>query len=180
MSAGSRSLLDFIQTPVMVGDPDGCVVYVNPAFETDFRVPLEEVAGQPLANLFAGGGREAVLRAVVRVCGSQSTTDAERFSLLVDDRGYKVLASAVEAEGGRVGVILLLVRESAGEARVQSFGREIQTPLDELSACLASIAEHATGPDSQAQRIAIADGVRCLDRVRKWADGVAASLKVGK
>ena len=76
-------------------------------------------------------------------------------------------------------MILLLVRESAGEARVQSFGREIQTPLDELSACLASIAEHATGPDSQAQRIAIADGVRCLDRVRKWADGVAARLKKG-
>ena len=56
VNAGTRSLLDFIQTPVMVGDPDGRVVYVNPAFETDFLVPLEEVAGQPVANLFAGGG----------------------------------------------------------------------------------------------------------------------------
>ena len=161
----------------MVGDPDGRVVYVNPAFEADFLVPLEEVVGQPVANLFTGGGREAVLSAVARVCDSQTTSDAERFSLLVDDRGYKALASAVEAEGGRVGVILLLVREGVGEARLQSFRREIQAPLDELNGCFSAVAEHATGPNADEQRIAIADAVRCLDRIRKWADSVAASLK---
>jgi PAS domain-containing protein len=177
VNAGSRSLLDFIRTPVMVGDPDGRVVYVNPAFEVDFLVPLEEVTGMPVARLFAGGGREQVLAAVARVCDSQSPTNAERFSLFVDDRGYRALASAVEAEGGRVGVILLLVREGAGEARLQSFRREIQTPLDELSACLSAVAEHARGENAMAQKIAIADGVRCLERVRKWAEGVAASLK---
>src|SRR5262245_27312806 len=150
----------------MVGDPDGRVVYVNPAFETDFLVPLEEVAGQPVANLFAGGGREAVLHAVARVCDSQSDVDSERFSLLVEDRGYKAIASAVEAEGGHVGVILLLVRESAGEARLHSFRRELQAPLDELTACLTTVAENATGPDADTQRIAIADGVRALVRVR--------------
>jgi nitrogen-specific signal transduction histidine kinase len=171
-----RSLLDFIQTPVLVGDPDGRAVYANPAFETDFLVPAEEISGQPIANLFSGGGREAVLLAVARVCGSQSVCDAERFSVLVDDRGYRALASSVEAEGGRVGMILLLVRESLADSRVQSFGREIREPLDELGACLASIAEHASAP---AQRIAIADAVRCLDRMRKWTETVAASLKVG-
>lgn len=180
MSAGSRSLLDFIQTPVMVGDPDGRVVYVNPAFETDFLVPVEEVAGQPVANLFEGGGREAVLRAVARVCDSQSTADPERFSLIVEDRGYKALASAVEAEGGRVGVILLLVRESAAGARLQSFRRELQTPLDELAGCLATVAQHAEGPNVEAQLIAIADGVRCLERIRKWTEGIAASLRNGE
>ena len=169
-----RSLLDFVQTPVLVGDPDGRTVYVNPAFETDFLSTAAEVAGQPIANLFAGGGREAVLRAVSRVCGEKSVADAERFSVLVEDRGYKALASSVAAEGGRVGVILLLVRESAGEARMQSFGREILAPLDELSASLAALAEHATTPVA---RIALADAVRSLERVRKWSDTVATSVK---
>ena len=169
-----RSLLDFIQTPVLVGDPDGRTVYVNSAFETDFLTSADEVVGQSIANLFAGGGREAVLRAVSRVCGEKSVADAERFSVLVEDRGYKALASSVAAEGGRVGVILLLVRESAGEARMQSFGREILAPLDELAACLSSLAEHATTP---AGRIALADAVRSLERVRKWSDTVAASVK---
>jgi len=175
LNTGSRSLLDFVQTPVMVGDPDGRVVYVNPAFETDFLVPLEEVAGMPVAHLFTGGGREAVLAAVARVCANGS--DAVRFGLFVDDRGYKAIASAVEAEGGRVGVILLLVREGASESRLQSFRREMQAPLDELTASISTIAEHANGPESPAQLLAIADAVRCLERVRKWADGVAASLK---
>jgi len=161
----------------MVGDPDGRVVYVNPAFETDFLVPLEEVAGQPVANLFEGGGREAVLHALARVCDRDGTAAAERFSLLVEERGYKALASAVEAEGGRVGVILLLVRETAIEARMQSFRREIQSPLDELSGCLSAIAEGSTGPAAQPQRIAIADAVRCLERMRKWTEGIAAALK---
>ena len=174
-----RSLLDFVQTPVLVGDPDGRTVYVNPAFETDFLSTAAEVAGQPIANLFAGGGREAVLRAVARVCGEKSVSDAERFSVIVEDRGYKAIASAVEAEGGHVGVILLLVRESATEARMQSFRRELQAPLDELTESLSTIAEHALGPEAEAQRIAIADGVRSLERVRKWAESVAASLKNG-
>jgi nitrogen-specific signal transduction histidine kinase len=177
VNTGARSLLHFIQTPVMVGDPDGCVVYVNPAFETDFLVPLEEVSGQPVASLFEGGGREAVLQAVARVCGNQTPNNAERFSLFAEDRGYRAIASAVEVEGGHVGVILVLVRESAAESRMHSFRREILTPLDELSACLSSVAEHAVGPEAEAQRIAIADGVRCLERVRKWAESVAASLK---
>lgn len=169
-----RSLLDFVQTPVLVGDPDGRTVYVNPAFEEDFLATAESVAGQPIANLFAGGGREAVLRAVARVCGDQSVSKVERFGVLVEERGYKALASAVEAEGGRVGVILLLVRESAGEARMHSFGREILAPLDELSASLSNLAEHATTPVA---RIALADAVRCLERVRKWSETVSASVK---
>ena len=72
------SLLSFLDTPVVVGDPDGRAAYVNPAFETRFSVSAEEVTGEPLANLFEGGVREAVLTAVAAVCtgapGVSSTT----------------------------------------------------------------------------------------------------------
>ena len=180
MISGAKSLLDFIQTPVLVGDPDGRVIYVNPAFETDFLVPVEEVSGLPVANLFDGGGREAVLNAVARVCGAHSQCDSASFSLFVADRGYKALASSVEADGGRVGVILLLLREGASEARVQSFQREILTPLDELSSCLAGLAEFADYPDPHAHKLAVADGVRAVERIRKWAGGVAETLKGGR
>ena len=176
LSFASKSLMDFIRTPVLVGDPDGRVVYVNPAFETDFLAPVEEVVGQPVASLFEGGGREALLRAVAEICDRSSELDSVHFNLLVADRGYKALVSAVEAEGGRVGVILLLTRETPGEARLQSFRREILAALDDLTACLSQIAEHASGAQSDAQRLAIADGVRCVERMRKWAGSAAASL----
>ncbi len=177
MSDRSRSLVDFVQAPVLVGDPDGRVVYVNPAFEIDFLVPFEEISGQPVATLFEGGGREAVLRAVSRVCGPQSVCDVERFALRVKDRGYRAVASSVKADGGRVGVILLLFPDLVGELRVFNFERTVQEPIDELTACLARLAEHASGPDAQAQRIAIADAVRSVERIRKVAESVTASLK---
>ena len=176
MISSSRSLMDFIQTPILVGDPEGRAVYVNPAFETDFLVPSEEIVGQPLANLFDGGGREAVLSAVASVCG-EAGRDAARFALLVGARGYRALVSAVEVEGGRVGVILLLTPESASEGRVQAFRREILGPLDELSACFASLAEHAGTQQVEARQLAVADGVRYIERMRKWAGSVAASLR---
>ena len=171
MAPRSRSLMDFIQAPVLVGDPDGRAVYVNPTFEEHFGVTSEQAAGHPLANLFEGGGREAVLLAVAQVCDGTAGSSA-RFKLRVDDRGYAVIASPVEAEGGRVGVILLLTDEPAGENRVQSFRREILEPLDELDACLANLADCL----DPSQLVRLQEGTASIERMRKWAAAVAASL----
>ena len=62
MSSGT--LLAFLDAPVVVGDPEGRAAYVNPAFETRFAVASAAATGAPLASLFDGGVREAVLRAV--------------------------------------------------------------------------------------------------------------------
>jgi nitrogen-specific signal transduction histidine kinase len=175
MNAGNRSLIDFIETPVLVGDPDGRAVYLNPCFEADFLVASEDAVGRPLANLFEGGGREALLRAVATVCEPKGKSTA-RFSLMAGDRGYRVVVSAVEAEGGRVGVILLLTRESTAEARLQAFRRAVLSSLEEIDECLASVASHADGPSVDLQRLAVADGVRCVERIRKWGEEIAASL----
>ena len=176
MTPGNRSLMDFIDTPVLVGDPDGRAVYVNPAFETDFLLASEDVVGKPLANLFEGGGREMLLRAVASICDPKGKQTA-RFALMAQDRGYKALASAVEAEAGRVGVILLLMRESPHEARLQAFRREVMTTLDEISEVFETIGSRANGAEDP--RSAVADGVRCVERIRKWGGEIAASLKEG-
>jgi nitrogen-specific signal transduction histidine kinase len=175
MNAGNRSLIDFIETPVLVGDPDGRAVYLNPCFEADFLVASEDAVGRPLANLFEGGGREALLRAVATVCEPEGKSTT-RLSLMAGDRGYRVVVSAVEAEGGRVGVILLLTRESTAEARLQAFRRAVLSSLEEIDECLASVASHADGPSVDLQRLAVADGVRCVERIRKWGEEIAASL----
>ncbi|MEM7413221.1 MAG: PAS domain-containing protein [Myxococcota bacterium] len=172
MTPRSRSLMDFIQAPVLVGDPDGRAVYVNPTFEEQFGVTSEEAAGKPLANLFEGGGREAVLLAVAQVCDG-SAGSAARFKLRVEDRGYAVVASPVEADGGRVGVILLLTDEPPGENRLQTFRREIVEPLDELDACLQGLADAGLSAD---QLVRLQEGATALERMRKWASAVAAGL----
>ena len=73
MSASTLSLLSFLDAPVLVGDPEGRAAYVNPAFESRFGVTAEGVTGRPLAGLFDGALREAMLRAVADVCARGTT-----------------------------------------------------------------------------------------------------------
>ena len=65
---GAESLLSYLDAPIVVGDPDGRAVYVNPAFEERFPRAGKSALGLPLAELFDGGAREAVLRGVVTAC----------------------------------------------------------------------------------------------------------------
>ena len=88
MATSPRSLMDFVDTPVLVGDPDGRAVYVNPSFEHAFSQSKEQVTGVPLAGLFGGGGREAVLGAVARVCGGEARA---RFRIREGGKGYCAL-----------------------------------------------------------------------------------------
>jgi PAS domain-containing protein len=170
MSAkASRSLMDFIAAPVLVGDPDGRAVYVNPCFEREFSVSRQEVTGVPLAGLFEGGGREAVLDAVARVCGGAPPA---RLRLRKGEKGYTATASAVEAEEGRVGVVLLLTEEAGIDDRLQGLRREVLEPLDNLGNCIAAFSEQTEGRRDDGFLVLLADAARALARMRKWAEGV--------
>lgn len=172
MISGSRSLMDFVDAPVLVGDPDGRAVYANPAFERDFRVSKDTLTGVPLASLFEGGGREAVLAAVAGVCRGSSR---ERFRLREGRRGFEAMASPVEVEGGRVGVVILLFEES-GDDGMRAFRREIQEPLDELTQCLVAFSSQTGERRSEKYRIMIAEALRAIERMRKWSEHVSTEL----
>lgn len=164
-----RSLMDFVDAPVLVGDPEGRAVYVNPAFERDFRATKESITGTPLAELFEGGGREAVLAAVAGICGGSAQ---ERFRLREGDKGFEALASPVEVEEGRVGVVILLFEERSDEG-IKTFRREVQGPLDEITHCLVAFSSQTGERRDERYRILVAEGLRAVERLRKWADDVA-------
>jgi len=168
----TRSLMDFVDTPVLVGDPDGRAVYVNPCFERAFSQTKEAASGVPLASLFGGGAREAVLSAVARVCGGEPRA---RFRLREAGTGYLALASPVVVEGGRVGVIIVLTEETRGEESLLSLRRDVIEPLDEIAGCLSALAEAARG---EREKLHAATGMRALARMRKWIDQVGRELGV--
>jgi PAS domain S-box-containing protein len=174
MANGSVSLLDFIDAPVVVGDPDGRVVYVNSAFETSSGVGSVEAKGQPLASLFEGGAREAVLRAVANVCQSG---EANRFRLRVHSTGYAALASPIKSNESSVGVVILLTEELESDPRVLALQREIHEPLDEITRCLTELSEATGGLRASTYRQAIDDGVRALAQVRKHAEEIQNILE---
>jgi len=165
-----RTLLSFLDAPVVVGDPDGRAVYANPAFETRFERAAGRVPGVPLAELFEGGAREAVLRAVVSACRQGESV---RFRLREGAVGFSAVASPIEAQGEQVGVVILLKEEVEGVERILTLHRQMEQPLDELAHALEQLLEQLR----EARPRALADdAVRSLARVRKASDEVHAVL----
>jgi hypothetical protein len=172
-----RTLLSFLDAAVVIGDPEGCAVYVNPAFEARFERAVGRVPGAPLAELFEGGAREAVLRAVVVAC---KQGESVRFRLRDGAVGFSAVASPIQAQGEQVGVVILLKEEVEGLERVLALHREMERPLDELAQTLQQLAELPAGARDARLRTLLADAQQALGRLRKGADEVHALLTGGR
>jgi PAS fold len=168
-----RTLLSYLDAPVVIGDPDGCAVYVNPAFEGRFERAVGRVPGAPLAELFEGGAREAVLRAVVVAC---TQGESVRFRLREGSVGFSAVASPIEAQGEQVGVVILLKEEVEGLERVLALHREMERPLDELGQVLQQLFELAAGSRDARLRSLLGDAQQAMGRLRKGTDEVHALL----
>lgn len=173
MNRAERSLLSFLDAPVVVGDPEGRAVYVNPAFEARFEVGSEGAAGRPLATLFSGGSREAVLRAVAEVC---ERGESVRVPLRERGAGFSAVVSPIVADAARVGVVILLREEMEGVERLLAIQREIADPIDELDSTLQVLHEQTGGRRAQRYRADVEDALRALARLQKWSDELRATL----
>ena len=91
--AQGQSLLNFLDTPLLVGDPEGRVVFANDAFVRQLTPDGVAPQGDPLASLFAGGGREAVLASVAEVCAKGESV---KFRIREGGRGYLAMASPIQ------------------------------------------------------------------------------------
>ena len=169
----AESLLSYLDAPIVVGDPDGRAVYVNPAFEARFPRAGKSALGLPLAELFDGGAREAVLRGVVTACEQRETA---RFRLRAGDIGYSAVASPIRSAEQAVGVVILF-KEELGEAeRLLQIQREMQGSLDELTGTLDTLLEQTGGRRNPHHRSLLEDGMRSITRLRKWSEEMQAAI----
>jgi signal transduction histidine kinase len=172
----SPSLLSFLDAPVVVGDPDGRAAYVNPAFEACFAVSAEVVQGEPLAVLFEGGVREAVLSAVAEVCSQGTTT---RFRLRHAGVGYAGMASPIVAEDARVGFIILLFENTTEHERIHALHRQLHQPVDELARVLDALCEQADAGAPEKFEGLLEDAQQAVERMRR-ASGELSTLLTGR
>jgi PAS domain-containing protein len=168
-----RTLLSYLDAPVVIGDPDGCAVYANPAFELRFERAVGRVPGAPLAELFEGGAREAVLRAVV-VAAAEG--ESVRFRLREGAQGFSAVASPIASGGESVGVVILLKEEVEGLERVLALHRTMEQPMDELGQVVQQLFELPVVAREARLRALLGDAQQALGRLRKGADEVHAVL----
>lgn len=162
--AGAASLLSFIDAPVVVGDPDGRAAYANPCFVERFAVEAEDIRGEPLVNIFEGGVREAVLRAVAEVCQRGRST---RFRVRHAGRGYTGLASPIAPEGEQVGFVIVFFESPREDERVHVLEREIREPTEELARVIEELTEAGRERVDDKVKLLLEDGSRAVARIAK-------------
>jgi nitrogen-specific signal transduction histidine kinase len=173
VTAVDRSLLAFLDAPIAIGDPEGLLVWANPAFEARFGADGTRLTGRPLAEIFGGQGRERLLGALARVCRSGET---ERFALREAGTGFETVVSAIVAEGEKVGAVILLKEAEKEQERLIALHRQLQDPLDTLEIALDSLLEQTGGRRAERYRHLVEDGARAVTRLRKLLDEVGSAL----
>ncbi len=171
-----QSLLSFLDVPIVVGDPDGVVAFLNPAAAERFAGGGQGAVGRPLAQLFDGGVREAVLQAVASACSSGASV---RFRIRHDGRGYQTTVSPISSAERRVGVVILFQESISGEERFLTLCREMKEPLEDAASALDQLLEQTGGRRSRRFRGLVEDAMRGLARVQKWSDELT-SLVAGE
>lgn len=177
MSAEEISLLGHLHTPILVGDPDGCIVYANPTFRQRFCRPEEDPVGQPLAMVFGGGAREVVLGATAQVL---QRGQAARLQLREGGQGYTGLCSPIEAEDDRVGVVMVMLEEQSAAEHLTILVDEVGEPLVEALQSMQRLGEQLRGSRFESERAHLEQGVHAIETAQKWLGELSVALRGGK
>lgn len=173
------SLLGHLDTPILVGDPEGRVVYANPSFRRRFCAAGDDPTGQPLAGVFGGGSREVVLKVTAEVLQRGQAT---RLQIREGGVGYVGLASPIEAEDDRVGVVMVMLEEHSNEDQLAGLAEEIGEPIAEAQRALARVldAPGAVASLGEDRRGALEHGLHALETAQKWLRELQLAIRGGK
>jgi len=171
MRLEQTSLLDFLPAPVVVCDPQGVVVHVNPAFRSLFGDC--EPGATSIADVFEGGSREALLQAIV---ANETGDGVHSFRVREQGRGFCGQASPMKAAGERVGSILLFSDEVQPSPRWRELFVEIEEPIAEAQASFEQILEQTGGRRGEQYRQAVETGIAALSRSTKYCGELRVAL----
>jgi nitrogen-specific signal transduction histidine kinase len=171
------SLLGFLETPVLVGDPDGRIVYANPAFRRRFSEACDDPMGQPLAMVFGGGAREVVLKATAEVL---QRGQSARLQIREGSAGYLGLASPIEAEDDRIGVVMVLLEEQSNEEYLTGLADEIGEPIAAATKALQTLSAGLDPKRSEEAYALVEQGLQSIDTAQKWLRELQVAIRGGK
>ena len=171
------SLLGYLQTPILVGDPDGYIVYANPTFREHFCGPDDDPVGQPLALVFGGGAREVVLTATAQVL---QRGKAARLQIREGGHAYTGLCSPIEAEHDRVGVVMVMLEEHSHEEQLTGLADEVGEPISEALRSLQKLSQQLQGALHDDQRQLLERSLQSMESAQRWMRELSGALRGGK
>jgi len=176
-SAEEISLLGHLDTPILVGDPEGHVVYANPSFRKRFCPTGEDPTGNALASVFGGGAREAVLKATAEVL---KRGQSGRLQIREGGIGYVGLASPIEAEDDRVGVVMVMLEEQSNEDHLSGLAEELADPIGDALRSVSRLIETPGAGFAEEQRSLLERSLQSLEMAQKWLRELQLAIRGGK
>ena len=178
MSAAEEiSLLGHLQTPILVGDPDGFVVYANPTFRERFCGLGDDPVGESLSLVFGGGAREAVLMATAEVL---QRGQAARLKIREGGRSYAGLCSPIEADDDRVGVVMVMLEEDSSEEHLAALADELADPIGDALKSLHDLSERLGADLVDDARGVLERAIGQVETSQKWLRELAIAIRGGK
>lgn len=177
MGAEEISLLGHLDAPILVGDPEGSVVYANPSFRERFCQLFGDPVGEPLAMVFGGGAREVVLTATAQVL---QRGQPSRLQIREGGQAYTGLCSPIDADHDRVGVVMVMLEEHSNEEHLTSLADELGEPLSDALLAMSTLNEELDGRLDARQRQLMATGLRQVETAQKWLRELGVALRGGK
>ena len=176
-AAEEMSLLGHLDAPILVGDPEGCIVYANQSFRDHFCRHDEDPVGESLAMVFGGGAREAVLMATAEVL---QRGQAARLNIREGGNAYTGLCSPIEAEDDHVGVVMVMLEEQSNEEHLTGLADEIGEPIAEALQSMHQLSEKLTVTLLDDQQRLLENALRQMETAQKWLRELSVALRGGK
>lgn len=176
-SAEEISLLGHLDTPILVGDPEGHVVYANPSFRKRFCTTGEDPTGNALASVFGGGAREAVLKVTAEVL---NRGQSGRLQIREGGIGYVGLASPIEAEDDRVGVVMVMLEEQSNEDHLSGLAEELADPIGDALRNMTRLIESPGADFADEQRRLLERSLQSIETAQKWIRELQLAIRGGK
>lgn len=125
----TRTALAYLDEPVMITDPKGVLVYLNPRGEVDFGIEMKLAVGRSIKEILPGGLAASLIKGLGRMEKNAATL---RFPITEDAQKYSAHLSPILNEQKLTGVLIFLCPELDQETIARLNQSLFSTLVDEI------------------------------------------------
>ena len=112
-----KTILTYLDTPIIIGDANNKLIYLNPAGEEMFQRKVMELVGKEVKELFSGDSWEDILETIAQV---RKQNHPSRISVEEGSRNFRASISPIVGdEEGFIGYVINLLDIAEGKVADQ-------------------------------------------------------------
>ncbi len=174
-----KTVLTYLETPIIIGDTNNKLLYLNPAGEEIFRRKVMELVGKEVKELFSSDNWEKVLEAITQV---RKENIPSRIDIEEASRYFKTSISLITGDdGGFIGYVIGLLditRDKEADQAKANFTsmiiHQLHSPLLDIVNTFSELKNKALPELKEEAGELIEEGLQSSQRVMRLVDDLLA------